>query len=76
MRDRIQERLVFIDIDDYGTKELMEKAYEKDSTWKDKEILVLPAFDLYRKKLMMTIVTTILQYLLMKSGRILNTPRL
>ena len=36
MRDRIQERLVFIVIDDYGTKELMEKAYEKDGTWKDK----------------------------------------
>ena len=36
MRDRIQYNLIFIDIGDDDTKELMEKVYEKDETWKGK----------------------------------------
>ena len=30
MRERIQENLIFIDIDDEDTKDLMEKVYEQD----------------------------------------------
>ena len=47
MRERIQYHLMCIDIDDEDTKDLMEKVYEKSETWKGKERLVLPAFDLY-----------------------------
>ena len=47
MRERIQEHLMFIDIDDKERKDLTEKVYEQDETWKEKERLVLPAFGLY-----------------------------
>ena len=49
MHDRIQELLMFIDMHDDDTKNIMEKVHERDGTWKGKERLVLPAFYLYRK---------------------------
>ena len=45
MHDCIQELLMFIDIHDDDTKNLMEKG---DGTWKGKKRMVLPAFYLYR----------------------------
>ena len=49
MGERIQEHLMFIDINDEDTIYLMEKVYEQDGTWKGKERLVLLVFDLYGK---------------------------
>ena len=49
MRERIQEHLMFIDINDKETKDLTEKVYAQDETWKGKERLVLPVFGLYVK---------------------------
>ena len=51
MRELIQDYLIFIDIDDKDAKDLMEKVYKKDGTWKGRDILVLPESDLYRKRI-------------------------
>ena len=51
MRKLIQDCLIFIDIDDKDAKDLMEKVYKKDGTWKGRDILVLPEFDLYGKRI-------------------------
>lgn len=40
---------MFIDIDDDDINNLLEKVYTNNATWKDKERLVLPTFDLYGK---------------------------